>query len=132
MDDNTEVPLVRGYEKFPRNDGPIKDYDGHARLTGPCGETMEFWLLVRNEEVVRASFVSDGCATSHACGSVAAFLAETETVEVASAMGQRAILGLLGGLPKESEHCALLAANALKAACQNFVDKRDREGTAAR
>ena len=79
MDDKEWGPPARGYEKFPRNDGSIEGCDGHAQLTGPCGETMEFWLLVRNEEVVRASIVSDGCVTSHACGSMAAFLAETET-----------------------------------------------------
>ena len=26
----------------PRNHGPLKDFDGHAGITGPCGDTMEF------------------------------------------------------------------------------------------
>ena len=27
----------------PRNYGPVFPCDGHARITGPCGDTMEFW-----------------------------------------------------------------------------------------
>lgn len=26
----------------PRNHGPLAHYDGHARITGPCGDTMDY------------------------------------------------------------------------------------------
>ena len=32
----------------PRNIGNLKDADGFAKVTGPCGDTMEIWLKVRN------------------------------------------------------------------------------------
>ena len=33
-------------ERFynPKNLGPISDADGYARITGPCGDTLEIWL----------------------------------------------------------------------------------------
>jgi Mrp family chromosome partitioning ATPase len=44
-------------------------------------------------------------------------------VEDAARIEQADILEALGGLPKESEHCALLAANTLKAAVRDFFSR---------
>ena len=48
-------------ERFerPRNYGPLESFDGHARITGPCGDTMEFWLQVREGRIREASFTSE-------------------------------------------------------------------------
>ena len=27
-----------------RDHGPLRNFNVHARITGPCGDTMEFWL----------------------------------------------------------------------------------------
>jgi Mrp family chromosome partitioning ATPase len=40
---------------------------------------------------------------------------------------QASILAALGGLPKESEHCALLASNTLKAAVKDYRDRQEAE-----
>jgi len=34
------------HARNPRNHGPLADFTGHAWITGPCGDTMEFWLAV--------------------------------------------------------------------------------------
>ncbi len=52
------------------------DCSGHARITGPCGDTMEFWVQVRDGVVEQASFTTDGCAISHACGSMTTCMVE--------------------------------------------------------
>ena len=104
----------------PRNHGPLKDFDGHARITGPCGDTMEFWLTARNGEVESVSFITDGCGYSMACGSMATTLAEGRRIEDAAVLRQQDILDALGGFPPESEHCALLAANTLKTAFEDY------------
>jgi len=96
---------------------------------------MEFWLTARNGKVDQISFITDGCGPSLACGSMAACLAEGKRVEDTAGLRQQDILEALGGLPKESEHCALLAANTMKAACANRMDhhegsrKETRDGT---
>jgi ATP-binding protein involved in chromosome partitioning len=114
----------------PRHLGPLEVFDGHTRITGPCGDTMEFWLTAHNGRVDQVSFITDGCGPSLACGSMAVCLVEGRRVEDAAGLRQQEILDALGGLPKESEHCALLAANTLKAACEawmNHLTGREKE-----
>lgn len=88
---------------------------------------MDFWLVVRNGNVDEASFLTDGCGSSLACGSMATSLSEGMRVEDAMFLKQQEILEALGGFPPEVEHCALLAANTLKAACENYLKRQ--EGT---
>jgi ATP-binding protein involved in chromosome partitioning len=115
---------ARDHAQNPRHHGPLNDFTGHARITGPCGDTMEFWLTARDGNVARASFITDGCGPSLACGSMATCLAEGKRVEDAASLRQQDILEAFGGLPEESEHCALLAANTLKAACEEYLGRR--------
>jgi ATP-binding protein involved in chromosome partitioning len=82
---------------------------------------MEFWLLVRDRTVDRVSFTTDGCGSSHACGSMATCLMENRAFRVAYQLCQQDILGALGGLRSAIEHCALLAANTLHAACEDYL-----------
>jgi len=121
-------PAVIDHAQAPRNRGPLATFDGHARITGPCGDTMEFWVLVRDGTVKKASFVTDGCGPSLAAGSLATCLAQGKRLEEATAIGQREILEALGGLPAEVEHCALLAANTLKAACEDAARRTRSDG----
>ncbi len=113
--------------RHPRNCGPLMSSMGHANITGPCGDSIEFWVLVRGNRLEEVSFIADGCGPSIACGSMTACLAEGKTLEEAAALGQQEILHALGGLPEESEHCALLAADALHAACDHHIRIRDSE-----
>jgi Mrp family chromosome partitioning ATPase len=50
-------------------------------------------------------------------------LAAGRAIAEAAQIDQAEILAALGGLPKESEHCALLAANVLKAALGDYVHR---------
>ena len=115
-------------ERFirPRNYGPLEQCDGHARITGPCGDTMDFWLRVRDGRIARVSFTTDGCGPSRAAGSMATELTMGKPLTEAAQIGQADILAALGGLPRDWEHCALLAANTLKSAIAD-LGKRRRE-----
>jgi nitrogen fixation NifU-like protein len=105
----------------PRNLGDIQDADGFARVTGPCGDTMEIWLKVKNDNIDQASFFTDGCGTSIASGSMVTEMAKGKNITEAQKITQRDVLEALNGLPEESEHCALLAANTLKAAIRDYM-----------
>jgi ATP-binding protein involved in chromosome partitioning len=113
----------RALERFeqPRNYGPLESFDGHARITGPCGDTMEFWLQVREGRIREASFTTDGCGPSRAAGSMATELVIGKSPAEAARIGKADVLAGLGGLPEESEHCALLAVNTLKAAIEDLA-----------
>lgn len=116
--------VAKDHAMFPRNFGPNGGSDGHACITGPCGDTMEFWLTVTDGRIQRISFITDGCGSSLACGSMATTLAEGKPLADAADVGQNDILQALGGLPPELEHCALLASNTLKAACQSHSQRK--------
>jgi len=105
----------------PRNVGSIPDADGFGSVTGPCGDTMEIWLKVNGNKVEDATFWTDGCGTSIACGSMATEMMKGKNTIQASAINQNKILEALGGLPEDSLHCALLATNAVKAAIQDYL-----------
>ena len=119
-------PTVIDHARKSRNKGALSNSNGHARITGPCGDTMEFWLLVRDGSVEKVGFITDGCGWSHACGSMATSLAKGKSIADAAVIGQQDILSALGGLLQEVEHCALLAANTLKAACDDYVRGKTR------
>ena len=108
----------------PRNLGEMTEADGHARITGPCGDTMAIWLRVCDKTITAASFVTYGCGATVACGSMAAELASGKTLAAAMSIGQQTILDAFGGLPEANEHCALLAANTLKAAVQDCLNSQ--------
>jgi nitrogen fixation NifU-like protein len=59
----------------PRLMGRMTDASSVGRITGPCGDTMEISLQLDDDLIQKASFFTDGCGSSVACGSVAAELA---------------------------------------------------------
>ncbi len=63
--------VARDHAMYPRHLGPPQRWDGRARTTGPCGDTMEFWVTVEDGCVKRVWFTTDGCGSSLACGSFA-------------------------------------------------------------
>jgi nitrogen fixation NifU-like protein len=109
----------------PRNLGSIDDNDGFANITGPCGDTMQIWLKVRDGHVDKASFHTDGCGTTIAAGSMVTELAKGKTIKDASKIGQQDVLDALEGLPEESQHCALLASNTLKEALRDHLNLKN-------
>jgi len=105
----------------PRNHGVLSNADGFARITGPCGDTMEIWLKVKDDKIIDSAFLVDGCVATLACGSMITELARGERVSQAIGISQQDVLDALDGLPEGNKHCALLAANTLKEAVRDFL-----------
>jgi nitrogen fixation NifU-like protein len=108
----------------PRNLGKIRNADGFAKIKGPCGDTMQISLKVKDHRISKIRFTTDGCASSIAAGSMATDLAQGDKLEEAAEISQQMILEGLDGLPEESVHCALLASNTLKEAIKNYFDSK--------
>ena len=132
----TERTLKEAYN--PKNVGVLKEPGGAARVTGPCGDTMQIHLKVKvkvkvkvnvkedlSDKIVDCKFITDGCGASVACGSVITELVKGKTIEEASMLTPESILAVLGGLPEENIHCASLAVDTLKAAIANYNEPRD-------
>ncbi len=112
---------VVDYAINPRNVGNMEDADGYASITGPCGDTMDIWLKVKDDTIIKTTFMTDGCGTTIAAGSMVTELAKGKNISQALRTSQEDVLSALDGLPEESKHCALLAANTLKAAVKDYL-----------
>lgn len=106
---------VASYAVFPEYMGEIDDPDGYARVTGPCGDSIEFFLQVKGGIIEKAGFLVDGCTTTVATANAAIHLVLGKSLMTARSITQEKILEALGGLPERDQHCALLAANTMKA-----------------
>jgi len=109
----------------PRNMGQLDTFNGYAKITDSHDDTMEVWLLADAGKIEKASFVSSCCDQLLACGSMTTCLAAGKTVEEARAIDQKAILDALGGLPDNHDHCALLTARTLAAACNDYLSRQN-------
>lgn len=112
---------VIDHAQHPRNIGSLQSPDGFGSVTGSCGDTMEISIRVRNDRILNATFMTDGCGTTIASGSMVTELVKGKTVSDAFRITQRDVLNALGDLPEESRHCALLASDTLKAAIKDYL-----------
>ena len=101
----------------PRNFKEIKNPDGYAKVKGPCGDTMEMFIKIKEESITECAFQTDGCGTSIVCGSITTELAKDKSITQARAsVSPDEILEKLGGLPEADVHCAYLAAETFRRA----------------
>ena len=123
MEDMKKVYSEKTIDHFlnPRNLDEITAPDGFGRVTGPCGDTMEICLKVLDGKVTNTSFWTDGCGPSIASGSMVTEMAKRMNIGEAQRISQHDVLAALDGLPEESQHCALLAANTLKEAIKDYL-----------
>ena len=54
----------------PKNVGSMENASAYAAESGHDGNTMEIWLLIKEDVIEDASFWTDGCGTTIACGSM--------------------------------------------------------------
>lgn len=107
-------------KRVPFNFGPQRGAHAHAKLTGPCGDTMEFWFLIIDDHIQFATYTTDGCTHSMLCGSAAASLANGLPIEKLNGIKPEHVLELAGDIPEENAHCATLAVNTMRLAFENY------------
>jgi nitrogen fixation NifU-like protein len=109
------------YGTNPVHLGRMTKPDGHARITGPCGDTDEMFLRIRMGIIKDARFITDGCVFTKAACNAAAHLAVGKPIPQCLDIDQDAIIEHLEGLPANHAHCALLAATTLSEAIKSYV-----------
>ena len=112
----------------PQNMGIMLDADGHALVLGPCGDTMEVFLRLRDSRIETATFMTDGCGPTVACGSMLTRMAQGKSLEEAAAIEAADLIIVLDGLPPEHVHCATLAVQTLHQAMEACCP-RSEEGS---
>jgi NifU-like protein involved in Fe-S cluster formation len=110
-------PQVLEHLDNPRNVGEMADATAHGVATNPvCGDLLNFYLKVAEHHIIGASFQAQACPPCIAAASVLTELLQDQAIEEARQLKPQDVSAALGGLPRNKEHCAMLAIDALRAA----------------
>jgi len=111
-------------EKVHEYYGRMNDPTSSAFLQGPCGDSMEFYLVIQKGMITDVKFFSEGCGTTLACGAMAAFLAHGKTVEEALSVSAGGMMKRIRVLPADHLHCSILAVSTLYRAIADYLLQR--------
>lgn len=107
---------VLDHFEHPRNAGELSDATATVELENPvCGDVMKLAARVEGGRVVAVRFLTRGCTTAIACGSLLTVWMEGKTPEELKDITAQKISEELGGLPPATRHGAQLAAESLHA-----------------
>ena len=104
----------------PQNLGRMAAPDAQASVRGWCGDTMEVYLQLDGDLIQEATFMTDGCGPSLACGSTLTILVQGLSLEEALQIDPEDVIDALDGLPEDSTHCAELAVTTLQEAVSHW------------
>ena len=101
----------------PRNAGEMDDATVRGAATNPvCGDLLHLHLKIVDGKIAAAKFTVQGCPPSIAAGSALTELIIGLRVEKVRQLTPRDVTQCLEGLPRNKEHCSLLAIDALRSA----------------
>ena len=126
MKSTTYSDKVLEHFKNPRNVGEIEDADGIGRVGNPvCGDLMWIYLKIakneKGEEIINdIKFKTFGCGSAVSTSSMITEMAKGMTLDEAYKITRQNVADELDGLPPIKMHCSNLAADALKAAIDNY------------
>lgn len=108
----------------PRNVGEIEDADGVGTEGNPtCGDLMTIYIKVEDGIITDIKFKTFGCAAAIATSSMITEMAMGKTIEEALKITRNDVADELEGLPPVKMHCSNLAADALRAAIEDYRKK---------
>ena len=111
----------------PRNVGSFtKEEDGVGTgLVGApeCGDVMKLQIKVENDQIVDAKFKTFGCGSAIASSSLATEWVKGKSVDDAMAIQNTEIVEELS-LPPVKIHCSVLAEDAIKAAINDYKNRK--------
>jgi len=100
----------------PRNVGELGPPARVVEVSNPaCGDILRLSARVEEGRVVEAQYRTRGCTASIAAGSALTELVAGKTLEEIARLTARDVEAALDGLPNESKHAAVLAADAARA-----------------
>lgn len=111
----------------PRNLGRIENADGVGTVGNPvCGDVMKLYIKVKDNKIIDIKFETFGCAAAIGTSSMITELAKGKKLEDAAKIKNSDVVESLDGLPPVKLHCSVLAADALKAAIEDYLNKKQK------
>lgn len=110
----------------PRNWGKMENPTVEDKFLGPCGDTMQFFLKIKQKDKVidKITFITDGCGPSVASGSQLTIMAEKKSIDDVLKITPDDILTELEELPSSHTHCPLLAVKTLNKVLKKYTKNK--------
>lgn len=117
--------LVMDHFTNPRNVGELTDADGIGVVGNPvCGDLMKIYLKIKEDQIQDIKFKTFGCGAAIATCSMVTEMVKGKTITEAMTVSNKAVAEALGGLPPQKMHCSNLAADAVRKAIENHLEKQ--------
>ena len=101
----------------------MTDPTGGAFVRGLCGDTMEFYLVIKDNIITEVKCYTDGCLYTKACGRAVAKRVIGRNILDALGTNPKEIIDTETHLPRENRHCAILAVSAMYRAIADYLLK---------
>jgi nitrogen fixation NifU-like protein len=101
----------------------MRNADGHGGKTGDCGDTVEFFLMLKEDRIDTISYKLNGCINTNACANAVIDLLEGQSIDKAWGLDPEDVADYLESLPPDHFHCAELAVGALYLALADAREK---------
>ena len=117
---------VMEHFQHPRNVGIIENADGVGEVgNAKCGDIMKIYLKINENEVIDdVKFETFGCGSAIASSSMATEMIKGKPISEAVQLSNKAVAEALDGLPAHKLHCSVLAEEAIKAAVEDYQNKK--------
>ena len=86
--------------------------DGHGQKTGDCGDSVEFFVVLKAETLQNIGYTLNGCMHTNACANALIDLAQGKSLSQAWEVTPEQVAAYLETLPTDHFHCAELAVGA--------------------
>ena len=109
----------------PRTTGRLENPSGQGTVGNPtCGDLMTIYIDVDDNDVIQdIKFETFGCGAAIATSSMITEMAVGMPIEDALKISRNDVADELDGLPPVKMHCSNLAADALRAAIDDYKQK---------
>jgi len=119
------LEMALSYTKREKVDQP----DGYGKKSGGCGDTVELFLIIKNNIIETASYEIQGCMNTNACSAAMVNMLEGKTLSEAWNIKETDIIDYLETLPETSQHCAEFAIGSLHEALNDYQGKLNHENS---
>ncbi|MEG0306971.1 MAG: Fe-S cluster assembly scaffold protein NifU [Clostridium sp.] len=112
----------------PRNVGILPNANGIGECGDvKCGDVMRIYLVIEDDIVKNAKFMTFGCGSAIASSSIATELIIGKTIEEAWNITNKSVVEALDGLPQSKIHCSVLAEETIHRAVNNYRESMGLE-----
>jgi nitrogen fixation NifU-like protein len=110
--------------RTPKNVGEILNPDGVGIACNvSCGDITQIFIKCHENKISEVTFKAFGCGAAIAACSILTERIKGSTVYEALKISERISKEILSQLPEDKTSCFKLAANALKIAIKEYMDK---------